>query len=80
MLAAALRDARQAAGLSQEELAARLGVHRMTVLRFEKGHFEPRPKMLAAWAHECGVPLSGLLASIEDRHAHEEVERKGAES
>lgn len=37
---ASLRDARQAAGLSQRELAARLGVRPMTVSEWELGRAE----------------------------------------
>lgn len=37
MIGTALRDARRAAGLQQEELARRAGVSRMTVQRLEAG-------------------------------------------
>ena len=37
-----LKRLREAAGLSQEDCATRLGVTRQTVISIEKGHFDPR--------------------------------------
>lgn len=36
-----VRDLRQAEGLSQAELAARLGVSRQTVIAIEQGRYDP---------------------------------------
>ena len=38
-----IREARRRAGLSQRQLADRLGVHKVTVSGWENGRFLPRP-------------------------------------
>jgi transcriptional regulator with XRE-family HTH domain len=38
---AKLRDARKAAGLTQQAVAKTLGLHQTTVARWEQGKFEP---------------------------------------
>jgi len=45
MIAEALKikTAREEAGLTQEELAKMVGVHRLTVLKWENGQTEPSP-------------------------------------
>lgn len=57
----ALGKARRAKDLTQERLAAMLGVHRMTVSRAEAGTFTPHAATLAEWARICGVSLDDLL-------------------
>ncbi|PRY57975.1 putative transcriptional regulator [Knoellia remsis] len=37
-----LKELREAAAMSQQECADRLGVTRQTVISIEKGHFDPR--------------------------------------
>lgn len=55
--AARYRAARAFAGLSQDELADRLGVDAQTVKRREAGTKEPKKAELIAVAAICGVPL-----------------------
>ncbi|MDO3396993.1 helix-turn-helix transcriptional regulator [Nocardioides sp. SOB44] len=43
------REIRRAAGLTQERLAAALGVDRTTLARWEAGTSRPRPAELATW-------------------------------
>lgn len=50
----AARQIRLAAGVSQERLAAELGVHRMTVVRWETGERAPRGLQRAAYAQLLG--------------------------
>jgi len=59
-LADRLRKAREHAGLEQRELADRLGIHRQSVARYEKGDAEPRLPVLRTWAMETGVDLDWL--------------------
>ncbi len=44
------RSIREAAGLSQGELADVLGVHRISVSRYESGQREPRGKLRLAYS------------------------------
>lgn len=56
-LAAKLRAARAQAGLTQRELAARIGCSRGSIADYETGRCEPDPARLAAIAAATGVPL-----------------------
>lgn len=50
-----VREARTRAGLSQGDLAERLGTTQSAVSRWEHGHDEPRLSRLAAILAACGV-------------------------
>lgn len=52
-----LEAARKAADLSQEQLATRSGLSRMTVQRTEAGHIDPRLSSVAAIAKTLGMDL-----------------------
>jgi transcriptional regulator with XRE-family HTH domain len=58
-VARTLREARQAAGLTQRQLAARAGVPQSTVARIERGQMTPRvdkfERLLHATEHEVIV-------------------------
>lgn len=58
-LSAALRSARSRRRLSQAALAARLGVNRRSITRWETAQGYPRPIGLVLWARalECNVRL-----------------------
>lgn len=58
-----LAKARRHAGLSQAELARRLGIHRNTVGWYESDrHTDSLTyRVLIAWANECGVTVAWLL-------------------
>ncbi len=63
--AAALRNARRRAGLSQRRLAAATGVAQPTIARIERGHEVPRVDTLDRLLRACGdtveaVPLAGV--------------------
>jgi transcriptional regulator with XRE-family HTH domain len=69
----ALADRRKAVGLTQEQLAALLGVERSTVVRWEAGETEPLPWCRPRLAQALGVSLDmlhGLLTSVDDVLAH----------
>jgi transcriptional regulator with XRE-family HTH domain len=55
-----VKEARLSAGLSQAQLASRLGVEQSTVARFESPHSARGPNiaLMAAVLHECGFALS----------------------
>ena len=56
-----LRDARKAAGLTQEDLARRLGLKRSTYGQFEQGRNEPNISILPALTRELGLPADWFL-------------------
>ena len=56
-IAKLVRSARLAAGLSQAELAERLGTTQSAVSRWERGHDEPRLSSLNAIMSACGQRL-----------------------
>lgn len=63
MTAGELREARKAAGISQEELAAVLGVHYRTYQRWEAGEVPIRPAMERLLRHTLTFPTSQLTAA-----------------
>jgi transcriptional regulator with XRE-family HTH domain len=59
--AARLRELRELRGLTQGELAARLGCSRSAVSTWETRHGLPRPQRLADLARLLGVAVSELI-------------------
>lgn len=55
-----LRKAREAAGLSQTELADLAGISRRSISKYESDDARPKRPQLIAWAMATGVPLSWL--------------------
>ena len=52
---------REAAGVTQTQLAESLGVHRMTILRWESGERRPRGLYLAAYSLALREMREGVL-------------------
>lgn len=50
-----MRKAREVAGLSQTDMAARLSIARSSVVNYERRHTTPLPAIRKAWADACGV-------------------------
>jgi len=57
----AMRDARQALGLSQQELADKLGVSRQTILAIEKGDYNPTIRLCVGICRSLGKTLDDLF-------------------
>ena len=57
----AMKQARKAAGLSQESLAARVGVSRQTINAIEKGDYNPTIKLCINICLALGVTLNDLF-------------------
>jgi transcriptional regulator with XRE-family HTH domain len=63
--AANLRRQRLANGLSQEQLAAKTGLHPSEVSRLERAVREPRLGTIAKLARALGVSAAKLVAGIK---------------
>lgn len=61
----AMRDARAKAGLSQQELADRLGVSRQTINAIEKGDYNPTIKLCVGICRTLGLTLNDLFWNEE---------------
>ena len=61
MLADNLKNTRKAKGLSQEELAVKIGVVRQTISKWEKGLSVPDSEMLIEIAEALGTSVNVLL-------------------
>ena len=59
-----LEGARKAVGMTQQELAERAGLSRMTVQRTESGQIDPRISSLLVMAKALGMDLMLLPAAL----------------
>lgn len=57
---ARLAEVRREKGMTQEQLAAASGVHRVTIARFETGKVSPKLKTLKRLADALRVPIDAL--------------------
>ena len=57
----AMKEARAKAGLSQQELADRLGVSRQTINAIEKGDYNPTIKLCVGICRVLGLSLNVLF-------------------
>ena len=57
----AMREARLTAGLSQQELADRIGVSRQTINAIEKGDYNPTIKLCIGICRVLGLTLNDLF-------------------
>ena len=61
----AMKDARTKAGMSQQELADRLGVSRQTINAIEKGDYNPTIKLCVGICRVLGLTLNDLFWNEE---------------
>ena len=66
MLGAQIRKAREAAGLTQEELAFRAGVHRTYVSLLERDKKSPTIDVLFRLCDAIGLRTSELIRRVEE--------------
>lgn len=57
-----LRKARELSGLEKNAFAARIGIHRDTVAKYESSETPPRLPVLKAWSDATGVDIDWILA------------------
>jgi transcriptional regulator with XRE-family HTH domain len=55
-----LRKARESTGMTQSDMANRLGIGRRSVSRYEDGIHTPKAMTVMAWAMATGVPYDWL--------------------
>ena len=68
-----IRLCREQKGMSQEELAASLGVDLATIASYEDNSITPTPDKLASLCEVFGVTLGWLLEKDEPKETHEPV-------
>ena len=73
MLNENIRKLRKAKGLSQEELAIKLGVVRQTVSKWEKSLSVPDSEMLIRLAEELDTSVNNLLGETKDAEDNSEL-------
>ena len=61
----AMKEARAKAGLSQQELADKLGVSRQTINAIEKGDYNPTIKLCVGICRILGLTLNDLFWNEE---------------
>ena len=67
----AMKDARAKAGLSQQELADKLGVSRQTINAIEKGDYNPTIKLCVGICRILGLTLNDLFWNEEQNEIFE---------
>ena len=63
----AMKDARTQAGLSQQELADRLGVSRQTINAIEKGDYNPTIRLCVGICRVLGLTLNDLFWEEDEK-------------
>ena len=63
-----LREARLRAGLTQAELARRVGKPASMISRWERGKVEPSLETLRSLVRACGLELTFRLANYDDSY------------
>lgn len=63
-----IADARKAVGLSQKELAKKLGIAANTLSGYEKGNHKPGSDILAAVSSITGCTVDYLMNRVDDFH------------
>lgn len=61
-----IRAVREAAGMTQAELARKIGVTRQTLIAIEQGRYSPTLELAFQLARAFGVGLDDLFAYPED--------------
>lgn len=61
-----MKDARVNAGLSQQELADKVGASRQTINAIEKGDYNPTIRLCIGICRALGVTLNDLFWALEE--------------
>ncbi|MBE6823396.1 helix-turn-helix transcriptional regulator [Caproiciproducens sp. LBM24188] len=71
MLVTKIREYRTKFGISQEQLAERVGVRRETIVHLENGRYNPSLKLAMDIAHVFQQPVEELFRFIEKEEGRE---------
>ncbi len=77
MVKLTMEAARVNAGLTQQELADKMGVSRSTVINIENGYTEVRPVYLYAFCHVIGLSEDDILLPIKSADSGLEEAKEG---
>ena len=61
-----IREGRRRAGITQAELARRVGTTQSAIARIERGRTDPSLERVRAIVRVCGIDLGTTLASADD--------------
>ena len=70
-----IKEARERKGLTQAELAAKLGVAQNTFCGYENGNHDPKSNKLAIIAKECDTTVDYLVGKTEDPNSYDRIEK-----
>ncbi len=73
-----LKEARMNADYSQEEVAEAIGIHAVTVSKYERDAQDPNTKALAALAKFLNVSVDWLITEHEDIIHHNPMDHEAA--
>ncbi len=65
-LASQLIKLRKKAGLTQEQLAVKMGTQKSNISRLERGHRNTTWHTITKYAEACGIPANSLRIHIEE--------------
>ncbi len=61
-----IRILRESRGMTQDELAGRMGVSRQTVISLERGRYDPSIRLAFRIAREFGLAIEDVFSDEED--------------
>ncbi len=65
-----LLSMRKKSGLTQDEVAKRMGTQKGNISRLEKGSTNPSWKTIQNYAHACGFEISMKIKTMSPHHKH----------
>lgn len=77
MVKLTMEAARVNAGLTQQELADKMGISRSTVINVENGYTEVKPIYLYAFCHVIGLSEDDILLPIKSAYSGLEEAKEG---
>lgn len=73
-----IRELREKAGLTQRQVAEKMGIHWATISQWETGRFIPRESSAARLAEALGVKVQDILPDVSGAHVTQKNSEKVA--